>query len=213
MSDIKIANGGDHLNQLRSLVCDVKRAYDLLEDLIPQPGSRGSSDGRRATRVGSSPSWHAQAAYLVLELGQLVRGLERSMRGRVTNGSQSRGGSNANTFLALDSLVGFSSAVGEDDVIDAVASLRRWLVSARTALGEVEPWTRLPRQPGMEEPRCPWCGYLTLRYQAHSGHVRCVNPNCLDDDENHPAGTVELGRFSGELILAWRDGSIGLGAT
>lgn len=163
--------------------------------------------------VGSSPSWNAQAAYLVLEIRQRVRGLEEVLRDRVTGTKLPRGGSDRNTSLALDAIVELSHAVGAADVRDATGVLTRWLHQARTCLGEVEPLSRLPRLPGQPEPRCPWCQFTTLRYQPYAGVVRCVNPECLDDHDRRPIGHIELGPYSGEAILAWNDGSTGLEAT
>lgn len=205
-------HGGDAIDRLGETVAAVKRAANSLDDLVCHPSTRGNDATRHSTLVGSSPAWHAEAAYLVLDLGRLARELERQLRDRVTGTSLNRGSSNANTFLALGAVLELAHAVDEEVVVDTEYRLARWLHRGRTCLGEVEPLSRLPRLPGQSEPRCPWCGFTTLRYQPYAGIVRCVNPNCLDDDERRPVGDVTLGPYSGEPILAWRDGSTGLGA-
>lgn len=202
--------GGDLLDRLRALVSDVKRAAATLEDLVQHPSTRPDDVTRHSVLVGSSPAWHSQAAYLVLGLGQLARDLEDGLRGRVTGTSVARGGSDRNTFLALDAVAELAHAVPVEDAADAERALARWFYRAKTCLGEVEPWDRLPRLPGQAEPRCPWCRFTTLRYQRYAGVVKCVNPECADDDGRHPKGTVDLGPYSGEPILAWGDGSTGL---
>lgn len=205
-----VTDGGSDLDRLRSAVADTKRVFNDLEDLICHPATRGVDVIRRTAITGSSPSWHSQAAYLVFELGAISRELEAGLRRRTTGSESIRGFSDANTFLALDAVVALT--LSTSDAVDSLNILCRWVRRGREALGEVEPLSRLPRVPGQPELRCPYCTFLTLRYQQHAGLVRCVNPNCLDDDERRPLAYVELGRLSHEPILAWRDGSSGLGA-
>jgi hypothetical protein len=203
-------DGGSHLDRLRITVIDVKHAASTLEDLIHYPRNRSDDVIRRVAITGSSPSWNAQVAYLVFDLRTVARSLEAVLRGHVTGSHKARGGSDANTFLALDAVVDLAHAAGESPTRDALRELERWLYRARVALGQIEPMSQLPRAPGASEPRCPWCGNLTLRYQPHAGLVRCVNPECRDDDGRRPSGRVELGALSAEPILAWHDGSTGL---
>lgn len=200
--------------RMRDSSLTAQRLRACLEDLVTEPVQRREDIVRRSTRVGSSPSWHSQAAYLVLELRQLARGSELGLRLRVSGSQQVRGGSDRNTTLALQALPDLVAGVrGEEDeewAWQVWHQLDHWCCRAQLVLGEVEPLTRLPRLPGQEEARCPWCRCRTLRYQRQAGLVRCVNPSCEDDTQQRPLARVELGRLSGEPLLVWRDGAVGV---
>lgn len=205
-----IHGGGDDSDQLRIVSVAVKHAYNALEELLPQPGSRGNQLIRPSTLVRAWPSWHTQAAYLVFELHRLVRDHESRLRVIVSGTRARRGGSDRNTFLALDALDALAGAAGPDEVHETLTALTAWLRRAREALGEIEPLSRLPRLPGQSEPRCPWCQRMTLRHQPYAGIVRCINPACRDGDGRRPVGRVEIGRLSCEPLLLWGTGEVGL---
>jgi hypothetical protein len=144
----------------------------------------------------------------------MSRGIELRLR-LMTGGSVSvRGGSDLNTALALQTLPSLAAGVQGDLDLEGAwqcwAILDRWCNRAQLVLGEVEPLTRVPRLPGQKEARCPWCHCQTLRYQRQAGLVRCVNPACLDGTGQRPLAQVELGRLSGEPLLVWRDGAVGV---
>lgn len=205
-----IEDGGSVSDQLRAVVVSVKHAYNALEELLPQPGSRGNQLVRPSTLVRAWPSWNTQAAYLVFELHRLVRDQERRLRALVSGTLATRGGSDRNTFLALDALPNLACGAGPDEEHETLTALGTWLRRAREALGEIEPLSRLPRLPGQSEPRCPWCQRMTLRHQPYAGIVRCVNPGCRDGDGRRPVGRVEIGRLSCEPLLLWGTGEVGL---
>jgi hypothetical protein len=210
LSAAPVRDAGDIVDRLQAAAADALRVNAALEELIEHPARRPAGVVRRSGVTGSSPSWHAQAAYLVLELQCLARTLERRLHVLVSGHAQRRGGSDRNTALALALLPNLAAACRESDVWEVWRALDAWLQRGRTALGEIEPLALLPRQPGKREPRCPWCYFHTLRYQTQAGLVRCVNPACLDGDGHRPLARVELGRISGSVLLAWRDGSTGL---
>jgi hypothetical protein len=202
-------SGADPTDLLREAVATAIRVGAALEELIHQPTSRPG--GPRSVLVGSAPSWHAQAAYLVLDLQHLARRLEGELRFKVTDAyRQPRGGSDANTTLALSALVDMAQAVDRDTRWDVWRRLDAWCLKGRTCLGEFEPLQLLPRKPGKREPRCPYCSRLTLRQQVLAGLVRCVNPACRDDSGHRPVARVTLGRLSAQPILTWRDGTSGV---
>ena len=205
-----IEDGGSDNDQLRAMVVAVKHAYNTLEDLVVHPASHGNQLVRPSTLVRAWPAWNTQAAYLVFDLHRMARDHEQRLRDLVSGSRIPRGGSDRNTFLALDALPALAFAAGPDEVHETLTALSAWLRRAREALGEVEPLARLPRQPGESEPRCPWCQRMTLRHQPHAGVVRCVNPACRDTDGNRPLGRVELGRLSCEPLLVWGTGEVGL---
>lgn len=203
-------SGADPTELVREAVGTAKRVYDTLHDLVTEPPSRRGGGGRGAV-TGSSPSWHAQAAYLTLELRGLARELEIGLKLRVTGADiRARGGSDANTFLALDQVAVLAGLAVREARWDAWRRLDNWNLRGRTCLGEVEPLALLPRLPGKQEPHCPYCRRHTLRHQVLAGIVRCVNPVCHDDEGNRPVAQIVLGRLSAEPLLTWRDGTSGL---
>jgi hypothetical protein len=177
---------------------------------VTQPPSRTSADLRHATHVGSSPSWHEQAAYAALELAARARMLETSLRGELGLPERPRGGSTHNTIQAVNALPGLCVGAPQDAVREALDVLNRWIGKARIIVGEVEPLRRLPRDVGGAEPRCPWCDFMTLRQQPYAGLLRCVNPACRDQNGNRVVGRVEFGRLSAQPILVWDSGDVGL---
>jgi hypothetical protein len=206
-----VYGGGDAHDMLGETIQAAKRAYSALEDLIDQPRHGGGRDLVRPSSFARAwPSWNAQAAYLVFDLQKLTRAHENRMLFTAAGTMRARGSSNRNTFLSLDALPGLAHAAGPDQVADTLGALSAWLRRAREALGEVEPYSRLPRLPGAPEPRCPWCERMTLRQQAHAGIVRCINPACRDGDGNRPFARVEVGRLSLEPMLVWTTGEVGL---
>lgn len=204
---------GDVFDRVRDVSIAIRHIASVLEDVIHHPTTRRDDVVRRSAFVGSSPSWNAQVAYLIFDLRPLVRSCESRLRFTGTNTVQRpRGGSDENTYLALEALPDLALSAGSGAANEALRDLEAWHHRARLALGEVEPMRRVPRQPGAQEPRCPWCEHLTLRCQVHAGLVKCVNPECLDDTGRQPQGWLEIGRTSGEPMLVWRDGTSGLSA-
>lgn len=181
-----------------------------LEELITEPPGRSMPDLRHATHVGSSPSWHQQAAFAVLDIGQLARLTENMLQRCVGLPERHRGSSTHNTILALQALSGLSVAATDHAALDVCGMVQRWIGRARIIVGDVEPLRRLPRTVGEEEPRCPQCHFMTLRQQPYAGLLRCINPACRDQAGRRVVGRVEFGRLSAEPILVWDSGDVGL---
>jgi len=171
-----------------------QRLHVVLEDLIQYQGSRQDTMGRMATTVHASIPWNAQAAYLIFDLGQMVRELENNLHLMISKDTTSvtRGGSNKNTQLALRGLPDLALGVGNEVAHLVARQVENWCTAARTVIGEVEPLSRLPRLPGQGELRCPWCQRESLRMQTQAGLIRCVNPICLDEDGKRPVAHAEL---------------------
>lgn len=197
-------------DQVSKTIKDAISLLATLEELVTEPPSRGSADLRHATHVGSSPSWHQQAAYLVLEIANKARMVESALRLAAGLPDHPRGSSAHNTIQALNALPGLSVAAPQDQVAAGCSVLYRWISRAAVVVGEVEPMRHLPRAPGGQEPRCPWCRFMTLRQQAYAGIVRCINPACRDQDGHRVIGRVEIGRFTAEPVVVWQDDTMGL---
>lgn len=200
-------------DRLSIVVGAAQHLNTVLEDLITQPSSLRDGTGRHATISHSVPPWNARAAYLLLDLAALVRGIEVSFKAALGIPERPRGGSDHNTQLALRAIPELALGVGEVTVSGCLAALEAWERRARETLGEIEPLRHLPRLEGQPEPRCPWCRRQTLRHQAQAGLVRCVNPVCYDEDGQRPRARIEVGRYSSEPLLVWQDRTTGLTVT
>jgi hypothetical protein len=168
-------------------------------------------DGKRSGKLDhSQPPWNGAVAHAYLDLHALARDMERIFRTAAHLPARPRGGTDANTRIALDACTRIAERVDDERVADATRSLDTWCNRAKMILGELERPTRLPRSPGAQEPRCPWCKKLTLRSWTQAGVVRCINPDCKDDAGRRPYAKMEWSSFSNDWMLAWQDGSVGL---
>lgn len=129
---------------------------------------------------------------------------------RVTGGRVARGLSDRNTQLSLFSLPDLAVTATDSDVAFVLVKLTGWVERARPVVGETEPLRRVPRIHGYIEPRCPWCGFCTLRCKLAAGFLFCINPSCTDDSGKRPLGTVEVGMTVDEVTLRWQDGTAGI---
>ena len=147
-------------------------------------------------------------------LHQLARDIEAKFQLHADLPVRDRGGSSANTKLALESSVRLSEAVSEPSVADALIQLDRWLRRARVILGELEFPQRLPRLPGQAEPVCPFCKHKTLRMFPLRGFIICINPSpeCRDEKGRKPRATMEYSNFTCQFELVWQDNVVGLPA-
>lgn len=194
-----------------------REAWELhlaLELLVAEPERQAG--GRGARVLESKIPWNARAAASVLDLAGLARELEEwlllALLGEVPAArGLGRGGSDENTRLALEALPGLVAGLGDAGATGPVTRrLGRWAGRARVVLGEADPLEHLPRQPDGREPACPFCHAHTLRFQRASGVVRCVNPGCRDERGHPPRARVELGRLSGQPMLLWQSGDVGV---
>lgn len=177
----------------------------VTERISPPPGPSGG-----ARKQGSKPPWNSAAADLVFDLRSLARSLEEDLRLRVTGGRVQRGFSDHNTQLSLWALSDLSITAPDSDVAVVLVSLSRWVERARPTVGEVEPLRRVPRTSGYVEPRCPWCGYCTLRCKLAAGMLFCINPSCTDDQGRRPLGVIEVDMVLRNVTLRWQDDTCGI---
>lgn len=182
---------------------------DRLEALLPEPVAGLSSGGTRRRVAGSPPPWNAEAAAVLLDIHEGARRLEAALRQAVTGRlGERRGASDANTRAALRSIVRLVEGLDEDAARDAARTVARWVTAARQLrdIDEADRWEPLPRQPGMLPPACDYCRAYSLRWNRRSGEVRCCTPDCRDEDGQRPVARMEIGRFTGQAALVWRDG-------
>ncbi|MBA9002026.1 hypothetical protein [Thermomonospora cellulosilytica] len=181
---------------------------DQLEALVPEQATNPENSGGHHKVTGSPAPWH-QAGFLLLEIHEGARRLEASLR-RDTSGrlGDRRGGSTTNTRDALKSCVRLAEALDDDQVQAAARIVGRWVRAARQLkdIDQADRWEPLPRQPGMLPPACHYCGTYSLRWNRRSGEVRCILPDCRDEDGHRPVARMEIGRYSGQAALVWRDG-------
>lgn len=197
---------------MNDAVADILALAERLEEEIPEKqrspfGGAGSGKGGHQALA----SWNAQAAYLLMEIHAGARELEVNLRFQVAGSLRDdRGGSDGNTLAALQALPALAAGLDYAGAKLACRQLEKWAFRARIVLGEVEPFSRVPRMPGMPEALCPFCHSRTLRMKPSTGQVRCVRPGCTDSDGNPSAGHVEVGAYSGEVMLTWADRSVGV---
>jgi hypothetical protein len=203
--------------RLREACDELVLLMEKLEVILPEPVRRGYSagggGGGRKKADGSAPAWNTQAAGVILAIHAGSRELEEDIRYGIAHVFRTRGGSDRNTEKALEEICALCGGAEEVVVRNAIRLVERWGWQAKVALGEKEPWRHIPVIPGMKPARCPWCKFMTLRYQPLSGVVRCVSPPsaCKDDMGRKPFGKLEFNLVSGEPILVWQDQSTGLG--
>jgi hypothetical protein len=202
------ASAASRQERLAAEVSEAKGQYRKLELAIASQSPR--LPGRSGGKPGSRPPWNTAAAMLILEMQAGSRHEETRLKLLLGLPARHRGGSDANTLLALDAIVTLADAAGDEAAWPVLHWLGRWNGAAARALGEASAITELPRQPGEPARPCPFCGCLTLRFWALHGIVRCVNPDCRDDEGRRPWAKVEYSGFTQQLELVWMDGVAGL---
>lgn len=182
------------------------RLNQALETLVPHRSVTREEVISR-TRVTPAPPWHARAALLVMDLHAMTRKSESDLLVLVSGNAKNRGGSDRNTELSLEALPKLAEAVEDRHVWLVIFRLEQWIHKVEETLGLIEPLRHLPAPPGESEPRCPWCGYLTLRWQMRLARVRCVNPGCAVDPyhDRRPAGYLEMDLQTGVTEIVWDD--------
>lgn len=188
------------------------RLSQALETLIPHR-SVVQEEIISRTRVTAAPPWHARAALLVMDLHALTREHERAFVVLVSGRIKERGGSDRNTELSLDALPKLAEALTDGQVWRTVFLLEQWVTRAEETIGLVEPLRHIPTHPDETEPRCPWCGYLCLRWVTVSGHVVCVNPSCCDKDGKRLRGRVDVDLRDSSTFITWHDDSVSVIST
>lgn len=183
-----------------------------LEEELPEK-RKNPHGGHGSAKGGHHPlsSWNTQVAMLILDIHAGARDLETDLKYQVTGRIRTRGGSDGNTAKCLAGLPALCAGLDYAAVHLTCKKLESWIWRSRMVLGDVEPFSRLPRLPGRKDFGCPFCKTSgSLRVHHGKGVVICLKPDCKDSQGNRPRGRVEVGQFSEERLIAWTDGTTGV---
>ena len=198
---------------LRSRLKDSVSHAIILNDrleLVIAVKSRNNSGGFHGKIDFSQPPWYAAVAHAIMDLHAQSRDMEACLRISLRLPARPRGGSDNNTRIALESVLRLSEGADDGSVKANTRSLDSWSRKASIALNETEVPRRLPRLEGQPEPPCPWCKNHTLRMLPLYGTIKCMNPECKDEEARKPVAKLEY--FEHEFVLRWQDGIMGLPA-
>lgn len=106
--------------------------------------------------------------------------------------------------MALRSIVNYSHAVDDQTVLGVLGYLDRWIRRAEAVFRPDMGLHRLPRTPGEEEMRCPWCEYQTMRWQPATGIIVCINPECRDASDQRPRWVADYELVGDQLRFTWK---------
>jgi hypothetical protein len=170
---------------------------------------RGHDDPRGRPRPRGRPAFYqvvgrsrlrVQHQTLERRGGQLVR--------HTIAAEADRGGSDANTLAALNSIVKLVHGLPEDVARGARGQMEHWVEQARQIrdIGESEKWIPIHVPRGHLPPACPYCKTFSLRIAQESGRVACVNGKCEDSNGDRPRGRIEKNRVNGNVVLVWAAG-------
>lgn len=191
--------------QLQEVIEESIRLNSHLESVLHLPMSHLPGEIRHGKVSAAPVPWYTTAAWLIMDLHAESRDMEAKLRIVAGQPSRERGGSNQNTYKALESMMAVSWAVDDGWVKECTRWLRKWCGQARIALGEKDAPRKL-------EPGCPYCSERTLRFWALSGVVRCINPACFVDkqEKKKPQAHMEYSKVAGDFVLVWSDNSVGV---
>lgn len=180
------------------------RLYCALEKMLPYKEASYGKPMSRQKLTASPIPWHGAAADLVLNFYNEVRRLEVGLTAESTGilGNR-RGGSNANTRFAVERIVQQSHAVDDALVRGVLSFFLRWIRRAEAVFNPDLGLHRIPREPGEEEMRCPWCDFQTLRWQPATGVMVCINPECRTTDDLRPRWRADYELTGDELKFTW----------
>lgn len=201
----------DHIDQLRddvNALCRKGGILDRLEAMLDAPAAHLGPDGGHRKISGSPAPWNTEAANPLLDVAAWARQTEQDLRYALSGFLRDdRGGSNQNSGEALRAILRLAEAADEPTQRRIRRELSGLVQRGLEALGEAERWVPVPALPRTLPPACPFCGTYTLRMARQRGLVRCISPGCVDGEGNTPVAVMQVGEFSGESSLVWRDGS------
>lgn len=179
--------------------------YCAIETVIPHKQSGYGQPSSHQKLTASTIPWHSAAANLAHDLHAEVRRLEVNLNAMITGirGGR-RGGSDRNTQLAILAIVNLSEAVDDQTVRGVLGFFDRWIHRAEAVFSPDKGLHRVPREPGEEELRCPWCEYQTMRWQPATGIIVCVNPECHTDEGIRPRWIAVYELTENEMCFTWR---------
>ena len=199
---------------LRSRLKDsAEHAWKLnerLECVIAVKSQTGQGGGFHGKIDHSQPPWCAAVANVIMDLHARSRDAEACLRISLKLPARERGGSAANTRVALENVVRLSQGASDALVISNTKWLESWSRKARIALGEAEIPRRLPRIEGQKEPPCPFCKNHTLRMLPLEGVIKCLDKDCKDEEGRKPLAYLKYSGFTKQLELIWQDNIVGI---
>ena len=198
------ADPGSLRERLKSSTENAWRLYCALEVMLPyKEPSRGQPISRQKLTASPIP-WHGTAAGLIGDLYAEARRLEVNLKAMVTGiRGVRRGGSDGNTLMSLRSIVNLSHTVDDQTVIGVLGYFDRWNRRAEAVFNPDLGLHRIPRSPGEEEMRCPWCEYQTMRWQPATGIIVCVNPECKNDEGVRPRWRADYEVVGDQMQFSW----------
>jgi hypothetical protein len=200
------AEPGSLRDRLKNSTQEAWRLYCALEIMLPfKEAGHGQPISRQKLTASTIP-WHGKAASLIHDFYAEVRRLEVNLKAIATGiRGVRRGGSDGNTRLALVSLVNlsFSPAVDDQTVSGILGYIDGWVRQANAVFNPDLGLHRMPRTPGEEEIRCPWCEYQTMRWQPATGIIVCINPECHDTEGSRPRWRAEYEVVGDEMQFTW----------
>jgi hypothetical protein len=198
------ADPGSLRERLKESIENAWRLYCALEVMLPyKEASRGQPMSRQKLTASTIP-WHGQAAGLIHDFYAEVRRLEVNLKAVVTGvRGVRRGGSDGNTLMALRSIANFSHTVDDQTVMGVLGYFNGWVRKAEAVFNPDLGLHRIPRHPGEDDMRCPWCTYQTMRWQPATGIIVCVNPECTNDDGVRPRWRAEYQVVGDEMQFTW----------
>jgi len=193
--------------RLRTTADHAWRLNCALELVVPHPqvtGGGNQGEISRQRRASAPIPWNSVAAELTIEFQNQVRRLEVHLKERIIGGyPQRRGSSSANTRLAINSVVNLCETCDDSDVLGVLSYLLTWSRRAERYFNPEGGLHRLPREPGQQETRCPYCDCKTMRWSPSIGVAVCVNPVCHNQDGKRPRWSAEFTATGGQLVFHW----------
>ena len=198
------ADPGSLQERLKSSTESAWRLYCALETMLPYKEVRSGQPLSRQKLTASTIPWHGAAADLITSFYVEVRRLEVNLAAEITGiRGVRRGGSDANTRKALQSIVNFSYTADDQTVRGVLGYIDRWIRRAEAVFNPDQGLHRIPREPGEQDMRCPWCEYQTMRWQPSTGIIVCVNPECRTDEDIRPRWQAEYTMTDEGVAFTW----------
>ncbi len=154
------------MTALSDAVADLRPLIPVARALITEPDAQGFAGH---AQPASAPPWNSAAANAHTDIHAAVREIEADLRYQVTGTVTMRGGSEANTYAALDAVLKLGDAADEATADDAARVLAR-LADAVLMLPAVDLEERPRRIPGI----CPECERSMIRAWLRDGRVACL---------------------------------------
>jgi hypothetical protein len=199
--------GSPHAS-LRENADQAWQLYCTLGRMVPYRESTSGGQGEivRQKRTVAPIPWNTAAAELTIEFHNEIRRLEVHLKERVIGGyPRRRGSSNANTKYAIESVVNLCETTDNETLHGVLGYLTGWNRRTDRILHPERGLHRLPRQPGENEARCPYCHAPTLRWSPAQGIAVCVRPACRNTNGQRPRWTADFTPTSNGPVFHWTE--------